>query len=156
MGSYSICNVALTFLGPVYVTLGKSLFSAPQFPHLWGKGIDSPGPPISDNALDFFGFVSGAKIAPIFWLKLLSNFQLVKVQCWLPFSSKDVCAKICTITMASTSPKWVSSHYYFLGFRKHKHSEKQVGFAVPGTLLLGTHSIERVDPSWQVGLMSQQ
>ena len=30
------------------------------------------------------------KKAPIFWWELLSNFQLVKVQCWLPFISQDV------------------------------------------------------------------
>ena len=50
--------------------------------------------------LDFFYFVSGTKKkkkkAPIFWWELPSNFQIVEVQCWLPFISQDVWAKIST------------------------------------------------------------
>ena len=36
------------------------------------------------------------KKAPIFWWELPSNFQIVEVQCWLPFISQDVWAKIST------------------------------------------------------------
>lgn len=95
-GGSDVCIRALALPAPTYVTLGKSLTLGPQFSHLWNKDIDSPGPSISDSALDFVGFVSGTKKTPTFWLKLLSNFQLVKVQCWLPFASQDVWAKIST------------------------------------------------------------
>lgn len=95
-GGNDTCARAPPLPASVHVVQGKSLFMEPQFSHLWSEDIVSPGSSISDSAFDFLGFASGTKKAPIFRLNLLSHFELVKAQCWLPFSSEVIQTKIST------------------------------------------------------------